>query len=268
MGSLLLGSDYKETNMEEKETLEGVVSGVVEEKVNIKKIHSIGKIVGTLVTMGGAMIMTVVVGPTVGLPWTKVSATAHQDQGATHAITLKSYPAELSLAALIRAAGTLQNGIVTVIAERGDTAAWRLHWDAGRVNMVYGSISDVDIVTTHKHNHVKNHIFLSFPPRCDGFMCRKHAALTANVMIEAFYDPVCLDSRDKWAPLKQAVDHYGPRVVSLVVHTFPLPVLGLIVIVAGLYLVIWGKSMDVNQSDTKGEGDQFPSANQQIPPTN
>ena len=35
-----------------------------------------------------------------------------------------------------------------------------------------------------------------------------------------------------------------------------------------LYLVIWGKSNDVNQSYTKAEGDQFSSANQQIPPTN
>ncbi|GKD98260.1 hypothetical protein Tco_1382157 [Tanacetum coccineum] len=37
-----------------------------------------------MVTVGGTMIMTVVVGPTIGLPWTKVSTTAHQDQGATH----------------------------------------------------------------------------------------------------------------------------------------------------------------------------------------
>ncbi|GJS70359.1 putative thioredoxin superfamily protein [Tanacetum coccineum] len=61
------------------------------------------------------------------------------------------------------------------------------------------------------------------PSRYDGFVYRKHAASTATVMIEAFYDPVCPDSRDSWAPLKQAVDHYGPRVVSLIVHTFPLP---------------------------------------------
>nr|GEV36070.1 putative thioredoxin superfamily protein [Tanacetum cinerariifolium] len=61
------------------------------------------------------------------------------------------------------------------------------------------------------------------PSRYDGFVYRKHAASTATVMIEAFYDPVCPDSRDSWAPLKQAVDHYGPKVVSLIVHTFPLP---------------------------------------------
>nr|GEY87635.1 RNA-directed DNA polymerase, eukaryota, reverse transcriptase zinc-binding domain protein [Tanacetum cinerariifolium] len=51
---------------------------------------------------------------------------------------------ELSLAALIFAGsqqlGTLQNRIVSVISERGDTAAWKLHWDAGLVTMVYGGV--------------------------------------------------------------------------------------------------------------------------------
>ncbi|KAK4488280.1 hypothetical protein RD792_004027 [Penstemon davidsonii] len=41
------------------------------ERVNIKKIHSQAKIIGTLVTVGGAMIMTLIVGPEIALPWTK-----------------------------------------------------------------------------------------------------------------------------------------------------------------------------------------------------
>ncbi|KAI3797013.1 hypothetical protein L1987_39702 [Smallanthus sonchifolius] len=61
------------------------------------------------------------------------------------------------------------------------------------------------------------------PSRYDGFVYRKQAASTDTVLIEAFYDPVCPDSRDSWPPLKQAVDYYGPAVVSLIVHTFPLP---------------------------------------------
>ena len=61
------------------------------------------------------------------------------------------------------------------------------------------------------------------PSKYDGFVYKKPAASTATVMIEAFYDPVCPDSRDSWAPLKKAVDHYGGAAVSLIVHTFPLP---------------------------------------------
>ncbi|KAI9082246.1 hypothetical protein K1719_035669 [Acacia pycnantha] len=59
------------------------------------------------------------------------------------------------------------------------------------------------------------------PARLDGFVySNQHNP--DSVLIEAFYDPVCPDSRDSWPPLKQAVTHYGSR-VSLVVHLLPLP---------------------------------------------
>nr|GEV11056.1 WAT1-related protein At2g39510-like [Tanacetum cinerariifolium] len=41
----------------------------------------------------------------------------------SHVIMLNSYPVELSLAALIYAAGSLQKGIATMISKRGDTSA-------------------------------------------------------------------------------------------------------------------------------------------------
>nr|GMD50824.1 WAT1-related protein At2g39510-like [Ipomoea batatas] len=41
------------------------------EKVKMRKLHSQAKILGTIVTIGGAMIMTLVKGPNIGLPWTK-----------------------------------------------------------------------------------------------------------------------------------------------------------------------------------------------------
>ncbi|KAC9644538.1 hypothetical protein E3N88_45483 [Mikania micrantha] len=43
------------------------------ETVNIKKSHSQAKIVGTLVTVGGAMVMTLINGAPIPLPWTGVS---------------------------------------------------------------------------------------------------------------------------------------------------------------------------------------------------
>lgn len=48
------------------------------EKVNIRKIHSQAKILGTIVTVGGAMLMTVVKGPLIPLPWANPNET-HQD---------------------------------------------------------------------------------------------------------------------------------------------------------------------------------------------
>ncbi|KAI7743149.1 hypothetical protein M8C21_028291 [Ambrosia artemisiifolia] len=231
------------------------------EKVNIKKVHSIGKIVGTLVTVGGAMIMTIVAGPTIGLPWTKGSTTAHQQQSATHvspgdnikgsmmviagclswscfyivqAITLKSYPAELSLTTLICAAGALQGGIVTVIAEKGNNEAWKLQLDAGLVTMVYGGVicSGLGYYLSGIVMKAKGPVFVtSFNPLCMVIV----AVLGSIVLAE------CLNLG---------------RVV------------GAVVIVIGLYLVIWGKSKDETQSTSKCDPDELlPIDHQQIPMT-
>lgn len=60
------------------------------------------------------------------------------------------------------------------------------------------------------------------PPKLDGFWYHNRAPKPDSVVIEAFFDPVCPDSRDSWKPLKEAIQHYGSS-VALVVHTFPLP---------------------------------------------
>ncbi|PUZ71761.1 hypothetical protein GQ55_2G340100 [Panicum hallii var. hallii] len=62
------------------------------------------------------------------------------------------------------------------------------------------------------------------PPRYDGFAYGGGAAAAWKdaVLVEAFLDPLCPDSRDAWQPLKLAVERFAPR-VSLIVHPFPLP---------------------------------------------
>uniref|UniRef100_A0A0D9W2U5 Thioredoxin-like fold domain-containing protein n=1 Tax=Leersia perrieri TaxID=77586 RepID=A0A0D9W2U5_9ORYZ len=62
------------------------------------------------------------------------------------------------------------------------------------------------------------------PERTDGFVygSGKRPALGETVVVEAYLDPVCPDSRDAWPELKKAVDHYGKR-VTVLVHLFPLP---------------------------------------------
>lgn len=64
---------------------------------------------------------------------------------------------------------------------------------------------------------------ITLPTRYDGFVYKKKAVALDSILIEAFFDPVCPDSRDSWGPLKQAIDHYGHHVISLIVHPFPLP---------------------------------------------
>ncbi|XP_073147827.1 uncharacterized protein [Henckelia pumila] len=56
----------------------------------------------------------------------------------------------------------------------------------------------------------------------EGFWFGDQPASSESILIEAFFDPVCPDTRDSWSPLKTALDHYGSA-VALVVYTFPLP---------------------------------------------
>ncbi|GFP99296.1 wat1-related protein at2g39510 [Phtheirospermum japonicum] len=133
------------------------------ETVNLKSVRSHAKIMGTLVTVGGAMIMTLIVGPVIGLPWThksqdgKSASTNAEDpvKGAImiatgclgyslfytlQAITLKSYPAGLSLTAMVCSLGAFIGTIVTFLAERGNTSVWALGWDAKLLAYVYGGV--------------------------------------------------------------------------------------------------------------------------------
>ncbi|GER40854.1 thioredoxin superfamily protein [Striga asiatica] len=43
-----------------------------------------------------------------------------------------------------------------------------------------------------------------------------------QILIEAFFDPVCPDSRNSWPPLKEVLKYYGDR-VKLITRLFPLP---------------------------------------------
>nr|GMD50821.1 WAT1-related protein At2g39510-like [Ipomoea batatas] len=134
------------------------------EKVKMRKLHSQAKILGIIATFGGAMIMTLVKGPNIGLPWTKHThhihtQTLHSQQdfikGALmiaagcicwasfyilQANTLKSYPAGLSLTCLICTVGALQASVVALVAERGNPAAWALHWDIKLLAYVYSGV--------------------------------------------------------------------------------------------------------------------------------
>ncbi|KAF8082367.1 hypothetical protein N665_0830s0014 [Sinapis alba] len=69
----------------------------------------------------------------------------------------------------------------------------------------------------------KVHAQLVPPARPDGFVYPPGRRVDPDtILIEAFFDPVCPDSRDAWSPLKQALKHYGSR-VALLLHLLPLP---------------------------------------------
>ncbi|CAL5407375.1 unnamed protein product [Camellia sinensis] len=223
------------------------------EKVNLRSSRSQAKVVGTFVTVGGAMIMTLIKGALIGLPWTKMkshgpitntSTSANQQDlikgslmitagcfcGAAfvilQAITLKSYPAELSLTTLICMLGSLQGTILTLLVERGNKAIWSLSWDTKLICALYGGII------------------------CSGVSY----CISGVVMKEK--GPVFVTA---FSPLSMVIIAIISSFV-LAEQTHVGSVVGAIVIVIGLYLVIWGKSKDEHSS--KSDNDQRVSFDQ------
>ncbi|XVE99519.1 hypothetical protein REPUB_Repub03eG0206000 [Reevesia pubescens] len=217
------------------------------EKVNLRKVQCQAKILGTIGTVIGAMIMTMVNGPMLPLPWTKannhhqstVAATTTKEdplKGALmilvgcvcwacfvilQAITLKSYPAELSLTTLICFFGTIESATVALVMERGNAAAWSIHWDSKLLAAVYS-----------------------------GIICSGVAYYVGAMVIQA-KGPVFFSAFNPLTMVIVAI--MSSFIFSEIMYLGR--VIGAVVIVLGLYLVLWGKNKDQmsSDSDTKKE---------------
>uniref|UniRef100_A0A453PQM2 WAT1-related protein n=1 Tax=Aegilops tauschii subsp. strangulata TaxID=200361 RepID=A0A453PQM2_AEGTS len=135
------------------------------EKVRLRSLHSQAKIAGTVLTVAGAVLMMLYHGPAMQFPWTKgqhdataaVGAVAPRDwlKGTMMLIgscmvwscffilqssTLRSYPAELSVTALICGMGSLMSAAVALVAERANTQAWVIGFDNRLLTVVYAGI--------------------------------------------------------------------------------------------------------------------------------
>ncbi|XP_022634892.1 WAT1-related protein At2g37460-like isoform X2 [Vigna radiata var. radiata] len=135
------------------------------EKIKLKSTRSQAKVVGTLATVAGAMIMTLIKGPILDLFGTHANNTNNLQNGGVNlehaikgsvmiiiscfscacfmilqAITIEAYPAELSLTAWICLLGTVEGGIVALVMERNNFSAWSLKWDTKLFVAVYSGI--------------------------------------------------------------------------------------------------------------------------------
>ncbi|KAE8669250.1 WAT1-related protein [Hibiscus syriacus] len=214
------------------------------ERVKIGKVRSQAKVAGTVVTVGGAMMMTLIKGPNLELPWTKgrnhhigrsgTSEDHKQDLmiGAlmliagcccwacfiiSQARILKSYPAKLSLTALICITGTAEGTLLALVAEWRNPSVWRIQFDIKLVAAVYGGmVTAFGLYTMGSVMKVRGPVFVSaFNP--------------LGMVIVAILGSLFL-----------AEEMYLGRVI------------GSIVIVTGLYLVLWGKSKDQPQPRSEG----------------
>ncbi|GLT73027.1 hypothetical protein SLA2020_449150 [Shorea laevis] len=200
------------------------------ETVRFKSIRTQAKVIGTIATVAGAMIITLVKGPVIELIWTKGRTYHEQQQGETNlqhsikgaimisigcfgwacfmilqAITLRTYPAELSLTAWICLLGSMEGAVVALVMERGNTAIWSINWDVKLLAALYSGI-----ICSGLAYYIQGVVMKDRGP----------------VFVTAF-SPLCMVIVAVMGSIILAEQMYLGRV------------LGAIIIVAGLYLVVW-----------------------------
>lgn len=62
--------------------------------------------------------------------------------------------------------------------------------------------------------------YVPVPKHYDGFFMGQP---TAPIMLEAYFDAMCPDSRASWPTLKEVIAHYGNETLLFGLHVFPLP---------------------------------------------
>ncbi|KAK8600826.1 hypothetical protein V6N13_059428 [Hibiscus sabdariffa] len=220
------------------------------EKINLNKIRSLAKIIGTAITVAGAMVMTLYKGPIVDFiksgggehhGTTTEAADKHWVTGTImllgsilswasyfilQSFTLNKYPAELSLTAWICFVGMIEDGIVALIMVR-DLSAWKVGWDSRLLAAAYS-----------------------------GIVCSGIAYYVQGVVIRE-RGPVFLTS---FSPLCMIITAaLGTIVLAEKVHLGSI--LGAIIIVSGLYSVVWGKSKDGKGPETDEKIKELPITN-------
>ncbi|GAA0183411.1 hypothetical protein LIER_42401 [Lithospermum erythrorhizon] len=212
------------------------------EKVHIKKIRCQAKVLGTIVTVGGAMLMTLYKGPVVEMLWSKyihphqsyvtdTTGTTDKDwfKGsillilATFAwasffilqnVTMRAYTAPLSLTALVCFMGTLQSIAVTFVMEH-KANVWAIGFDMNLLAAAYAGI-----------------VSSSIAYYVQGLVMEKRGP----VFVTAF------------SPLMMIIVAIMGSFI-LAEKIFLGGILGAVLIVMGLYSVLWGKYKEYKETE-------------------
>ncbi|CAB4266953.1 unnamed protein product [Prunus armeniaca] len=207
------------------------------EKINFKKIPSVAKVIGTVITVMGAMVMTWYKGPIVEIirgqtqghhNTTALSTEQHWITGTfmllarccgwsgffiLQSFTLKLYPAELSLTALICLMGALEGAVATFILEH-NMSVWVIGWDSRLIAAGYS-----------------------------GVVCSGIAYYVQGIVMKE-QGPVFVTA---FSPLAMIITAALAAII-LAEQIHLGSILGTILIVIGLYAVVWGKSKDPTAS--------------------
>ncbi|KAF5474300.1 hypothetical protein F2P56_006212 [Juglans regia] len=213
------------------------------EKLNMKRVRCQAKVVGTIVTVAGAMLMTLYKGQVLNFVWsqhmhhpksyTPEEATGSADKDwfkgsmlliiATlawasffiiQAITMKRYSAHLSLTSLVCFIGTLQSIAVTLVLEH-KPSAWKIGWDMNLLAAAYAGI-----------------VSSSIAYYVQGLVMQKRGP----VFVTAF------------SPLMMIiVAIMGSFILAEKIYLGGI--LGSVLIVMGLYSVLWGKYKEYKEKE-------------------
>ncbi|OWM73105.1 WAT1-related protein At5g07050-like [Punica granatum] len=213
------------------------------EKLDMKRVRCQAKVLGTIVTVGGAMLMTLYKGQVVNFLWAGPVNAAHTSGNASEAsdkdwvkgsilliiatfawasffilqaVALKRYAAHLSLTALVVFMGTLQSIAVTFVMEH-KASVWSIGWDMNLLAAAYAGI-----------------VSSSIAYYVQGLVMKKRGP----VFVTAF------------SPLMMIiVAIMGSFILAEKIYLGGI--LGAILIVAGLYSVLWGKYKEGQEKEAE-----------------
>ncbi|TKY52833.1 WAT1-related protein [Spatholobus suberectus] len=202
------------------------------EKIKIRSIHSLAKVVGTLATVSGAMVMTLMKGPVLFGSHRSNDPSQHNGTSTQHSITgsvmiaigcfswacfiilqtitLKTYPAALSLSAWICLLGTIEGAAVAMIMERGNPSVWSLKLDIRLLCAVY-----------------------------TGIVCSGVCYYLQGVVMKT-RGPVFVTAFNPLTMIIVAIMGYFFLAEQVLLGRM----IGAVIICLGLYAVVWGKSKD------------------------
>ncbi|KHN41271.1 Auxin-induced protein 5NG4 [Glycine soja] len=190
------------------------------ESISIKRVHGLAKILGSVLSLAGAITFALVKGPHLGF----MSNTAWSLWLILQGFVVKQYPAKFRLTAIQCLFSFMQSTVVAVAVERNNPSAWRLGWDIHLLSVAYCGVIVTGIC----------------------YWLQVCTIETKGPVFTAMFTPLAL--------IITAICNILSTSALLWKETLYLgSVGGTVLLVVGLYSVLWGKIKESVKEGVKGE---------------
>ncbi|KAK4767291.1 hypothetical protein SAY86_015041 [Trapa natans] len=263
------------------------------EHVKCKDVWSRVKVMGTLVTVAGAMVMTLIKGPMIPLVWTQGRHLNEAGAGAgagaggggevlglqgssiwgaallaaayflwasfiiVQAIVLREYPAELSLTTWISIINAMECILITVTMQGTSASIWTIKWDIKTKAALY------NVRPGHEQPRDIPCILASLAPETTPVS--SELVIQGVICVGIGYYIQAAVTKVKGPVFVTAFSPLSAVMVAIIAsfvlaeQQFLGRVVGAAIIVGGLYLVLWAKSKDylLMSPDSPVEAEEF-----------